>query len=198
MHHPHWRGGGGTQSPRQPAACSGIACRQEEGEPTSRSCRALDPCRNSVMIWDRGVGTARAQELHVNVFSLGLSNATGEQQVYSAIWDMPMLQGVCTSTGCTCPTMSRPPTPQTTFHAGLTPRATDDDTAPQYLPRARTHLTQPPVLDLLGHVVHVLAVGVGLFPHRVRVHEGLRTGGTRQGAEQAAMIRTMMLNNTAA
>ncbi len=37
--------------------------------------------------------------VNVNVFSLGLSNATEEQQVYSAIWDMPMLQGVCTSTG---------------------------------------------------------------------------------------------------
>ncbi len=33
---------------------------------------------------------------NVNVFSLGLSNATEEQQVYSAMWDMPMLQGVCT------------------------------------------------------------------------------------------------------
>jgi hypothetical protein len=38
--------------------------------------------------------------VNVNVFSLGLSNATEEHQVYSAIWDMPMLQGVCTSTGC--------------------------------------------------------------------------------------------------
>jgi hypothetical protein len=37
---------------------------------------------------------------NVNVFSLGLSNATEEQQEYSAIWGMPMLQGVCTSTGC--------------------------------------------------------------------------------------------------
>ncbi len=37
---------------------------------------------------------------NVNVLSLGLSNATEEQQVYSAIWDMPMLQGVCPSTGC--------------------------------------------------------------------------------------------------
>ncbi len=37
---------------------------------------------------------------NVNVFSLGLSNATEEQQAYSAIRDMPMLQGVCTSTGC--------------------------------------------------------------------------------------------------
>ncbi len=36
---------------------------------------------------------------NVNVFSLGLSNATEEQQVYSAIWDITMLQGVCTSTG---------------------------------------------------------------------------------------------------
>jgi hypothetical protein len=49
--------------------------------------------------------TARVSEgvnvnVNVNVFSLGLSNATEEQQVYSAIWDMPMLQGVCTSTGC--------------------------------------------------------------------------------------------------
>ena len=40
--------------------------------------------------------------VNVNVFSLGLSNATEEQQVYSAIWDMPMLQcvPVRTSTGC--------------------------------------------------------------------------------------------------
>jgi hypothetical protein len=30
--------------------------------------------------------------VNVNVFSLGLSNATEEQQVYSAIWDMPMLR----------------------------------------------------------------------------------------------------------
>ncbi len=37
--------------------------------------------------------------VNVNVFSLGLSNATEEQQVYSAIWDMPLLQGVCTSMG---------------------------------------------------------------------------------------------------
>jgi type II secretory pathway component HofQ len=29
---------------------------------------------------------------HVTVFSLGLSIATEEQQIYSAIWDMPMLQ----------------------------------------------------------------------------------------------------------
>jgi hypothetical protein len=32
--------------------------------------------------------------VHVNVISLGLANATEEQQVYSAIWDLPMLQGV--------------------------------------------------------------------------------------------------------
>ncbi len=32
--------------------------------------------------------------VNVNVFSLGLSNATEEQQAYSAIQDMPMLQGV--------------------------------------------------------------------------------------------------------
>jgi hypothetical protein len=38
--------------------------------------------------------------VNVNVLSLGLSNATEEQQVHSAIWDMPMLQGVCTSTAC--------------------------------------------------------------------------------------------------
>ncbi len=38
--------------------------------------------------------------VNVNVLSLGLSNATEEQQVYAAIRDMPMLQGVCTSTGC--------------------------------------------------------------------------------------------------
>jgi hypothetical protein len=33
--------------------------------------------------------------VNVNVFSLGLSNAIEEQQVHSALWDMPMLQGVC-------------------------------------------------------------------------------------------------------
>jgi hypothetical protein len=31
-------------------------------------------------------------KVKVNVLSLGLSNATEEQQVYSAIWDTPMLQ----------------------------------------------------------------------------------------------------------
>jgi hypothetical protein len=35
--------------------------------------------------------------VNINVFSLGLPNATVEQQVcYSAIWDKPMLQGVYT------------------------------------------------------------------------------------------------------
>jgi hypothetical protein len=33
--------------------------------------------------------------VHVNAFSWGLSNATEEQQVYSAIWDMPMLSVLC-------------------------------------------------------------------------------------------------------
>ncbi len=43
------------------------------------------------------VGAWCVPEVNVNV---SLSNATEEQQVYSTIWDMPMLQGVCTSTGC--------------------------------------------------------------------------------------------------
>jgi hypothetical protein len=33
-------------------------------------------------------GAVRAS-VNANVFSLGLSNANEEQQVYSAIWDMP-------------------------------------------------------------------------------------------------------------
>jgi hypothetical protein len=33
-------------------------------------------------------------DVNVNVYSLGLPNATGEQHVYSAIWDMPMLRCV--------------------------------------------------------------------------------------------------------
>jgi hypothetical protein len=34
---------------------------------------------------------------NVNAFPLGLSNATDEQQEYSAIWDMPMLKAVLLS-----------------------------------------------------------------------------------------------------
>jgi hypothetical protein len=37
-------------------------------------------------------------QCNATVFSLGLSNATEELQVYSAVWDMPMLQGVRTCT----------------------------------------------------------------------------------------------------
>jgi hypothetical protein len=41
-----------------------------------------------------GEGWWRGSVSNVNVYSLGLSNATEEQQVYSSIWDMHMLQGV--------------------------------------------------------------------------------------------------------
>ncbi len=40
------------------------------------------------------LGTLPSQgspRVHVNAFSLGLSNANEQQQVYSAMWDMPML-----------------------------------------------------------------------------------------------------------
>jgi hypothetical protein len=37
---------------------------------------------------------------HVTAFSSGLSDATEEQQVYSALWGMPMLQDRCKNRGC--------------------------------------------------------------------------------------------------
>ncbi len=41
-----------------------------------------------------GEGRGGLAGVNVNLCSLGLSNATEEQQVHSAMWGMPMLQGV--------------------------------------------------------------------------------------------------------
>jgi hypothetical protein len=60
------------------------------GEGTSPQHQSIKPKKGRRRGGGRShVGVMCAVNVNVNVFSLGLSNATEEQQVYSAIWDMP-------------------------------------------------------------------------------------------------------------
>jgi hypothetical protein len=56
--------------------------------------------RSRCVVLRPGAVPGTAVDVYVYVFSLGLPNTTQEQQVYSAIRGLPVLQDACTSTGC--------------------------------------------------------------------------------------------------